>query len=214
MRLNIILISIATLCLISCKTDSNDISGSPSPMGAVGNTFSISTFSLPGVTNVSAEVTAESDGISTLTGSADLTNATLVDIIEALADIFPGAIGINGNTVSGSGQVRFTENGIAGVLPEGELILVHYDAEVGDQWSLTTGGRTITNKVTSRSTEDDYAWNGLFIKVIEIEGTGHNLPGLSKVTYYANHRFGLVCAVSHMTDNSTLSASVVSAANN
>ncbi|MFM8473921.1 MAG: hypothetical protein ACKOBV_10430 [Candidatus Kapaibacterium sp.] len=70
--------------------------------------------------------------------------------------------------------------------------IVKYAAGVGDTYTYTNAdGIAITRKVTYKSTTDDYPlafWN---IKVIKVEETKEDLL-MEKVTYYANHKFGLV----------------------
>ena len=61
---------------------------------------------------------------------------------------------------------------------------------------------------------DDFFWGGLFIKVIQVESTGHELPGVDKVEYYANHRFGMVSVVLKKENGSVVSADIYSAALN
>lgn len=43
-----------------------------------------------------------------------------------------------------------------------------------------------------KSETDDYAWGWLLIKTMTVEETGREVPGVSKVVYETNHRFGLV----------------------
>lgn len=70
--------------------------------------------------------------------------------------------------------------------------IVKYAANVGDTYTYTNAdGITITRKVTYKSTTDDYPlafWN---IKVTKVEETKDDLF-MEKVTYYTNHKFGLV----------------------
>ena len=112
-------------------------------------------------------------------------------------------IGSNGK-VNISGHFINSTEGVGYVNGKGETsILVKYDAKVGDKWSYTTlGGKKLNREVISKSTDDDYYWGGMYIKVIEVE---QNLPypGFTKVVYSANHKFGLVGAVVTLEDGST-----------
>jgi len=110
--------------------------------------------------------------------------------------------------------VKFTKDGIAGVYDEGELVLVRYDAEVGEEYSLTIAGQNIKNKVVKRSSDDDFFWSGFWIKVVKVESTGHTLPGVDKVIYYANHKFGMVGVDLKKSNGTMVSADIYSAANN
>jgi hypothetical protein len=70
--------------------------------------------------------------------------------------------------------------------------VVKYAANVGDSYTYTNpDGVLITRKVVYKSATDDYPlafWN---IKVIKVEETKDDLL-MEKITYYANHKFGLV----------------------
>lgn len=204
------LLAIISFTLFSCKKgDGLVLGGTPTPMSEIGNTFT-SSHNIPGLSTVSAEVTDLEDGVSVITGTGTLTNPDLVALVNALQPIFPSYISVNGSDVSVEVHVRFTDKGISSVYDDGELILVKYDAKVGDEYSATVGGKTITNKVVARSTDDDYFWGGLLIKVIEVESTGQDAGGLDKVTYYANHRFGLVGVKASFDNENIVSAAIYS----
>lgn len=73
--------------------------------------------------------------------------------------------------------------------------IVKYGASVGDIYEFTTPeGVKITRKVTYKSTTDDYAIGFFLIKVIKVEQTQED-PIVEKITYYTNHKFGLVGVV-------------------
>ena len=116
----------------------------------------------------------------------------------------PSAYIDSNGKVNISGHFINSTEGVGYVNGKGETsILVKYDAKVGDKWSYTTlGGKKLNREVISISTDDDYYWGGMYIKVIEVE---QNLPypGFTKVVYSANHKFGLVGAVVTMEDGST-----------
>jgi hypothetical protein len=203
MRNNLMIFTLFIFTLISCKKEGDLVlGGTPTLIGAVGNTFT-SSHSISGLSSVSAEVVELNDGVSVINATATVTNPDLANLANALEPFYPSNIEIDGNEISLELKMRFTDKGIASVTDDGEIILVKYDATVGDQYTATVGGTTITNTVISRSTEDDYSWGWLNIKVIEVESTGHNAGGLEKVTYYANHRFGLV-GIKATFDNSNI----------
>ncbi|MEZ5009309.1 MAG: hypothetical protein R2753_14295 [Chitinophagales bacterium] len=210
MRNYFLVVALLSITLFSCKKDDGLVlGGTPTPMGEIGNTFA-SSHNIPGLSTVSAEVTGFEDGVSIITGTGTLTNPDLVDLVNALAPIFPSKITVNGDEVSVDVSVRFTDKGIASVQPEGDLVIVKYDAKVGDVYTGKVDGKTITNKVVARSTDDDYFWDGFMIKVIEVESTGHVNGNLNKVTYYANHKFGLVGVKLLFDNDNTISASIYS----
>ncbi|MBN1926883.1 MAG: hypothetical protein JW798_13715 [Prolixibacteraceae bacterium] len=105
-----------------------------------------------------------------------------------------------------SGKFKNSTEGVVYINADGEkTILVKYNCEVGDKWSYTTkGGKVLEREVISKSTEDDFLWSGMLIKVIEIE---QNLPypGFSKTIYRANHKWGMVNIDVYLEDGSKVS---------
>jgi hypothetical protein len=70
--------------------------------------------------------------------------------------------------------------------------IVKYGAAVGDKYEFTNNeGVKITRTVTYKSTTDDYGIGFWMIKIIKVEETKED-PLVEKVTYYTNHKFGLV----------------------
>ncbi len=74
--------------------------------------------------------------------------------------------------------------------------LVKYNAKVGDKYEFTDSyGNKFVREVTYRSSTDDYPVGFWLIKVIKVEETivdGPYKDLLGKITYYTNHKFGLV----------------------
>ncbi|MFP4528490.1 MAG: hypothetical protein ACLFQX_08070 [Candidatus Kapaibacterium sp.] len=84
-----------------------------------------------------------------------------------------------------------------------------YSAKVGDKYEFTTeDGEKITREVTYRSTEDDYSIAFWLIKVIKVEQT-MNDPVIEKITYYANHKFGLVGMEATMKDGRMIKSTIM-----
>ncbi|QLH54406.1 MAG: hypothetical protein CH6_3349 [Candidatus Kapaibacterium sp.] len=83
---------------------------------------------------------------------------------------------------------------------EGDLskpfTLVKYSAKVGDKYEFKDNqGNKFVREVTQRSTTDDYPIGFWLIKVIVVEETIEEGPYkdlFGKITYYTNHKFGLV----------------------
>lgn len=70
--------------------------------------------------------------------------------------------------------------------------IVKYGAAVGDKYEFTNSeGVKLTRTVVAKSTTDDYPIGLWLIKVIKVEQTGED-PLVEKITYFANHKFGLV----------------------
>jgi hypothetical protein len=186
--------------------DSNNqpIGGDPTPMGAIGNTFEVPAFS--GITGQDVEVVAREDGISTIRASATVTNQTYLEMAKSVP-----YLEVNGNVVSVSKQARITSEGIQQVYEDGKVhTVVAYDAKKGDKYKASKYGQAVVREVKEVSKEDDFLWGFMYIKTIKIEETGRGIPGVSKIVYYANHRFGIVGFDVHFEDGSIKYAYVYS----
>lgn len=156
----------------------------PSPMGAVGTTFAITP--VQDVSNVNIEITDNTNNISTmhLTGTVDDPLLRLILKVDE-----------NGNFDS-ERKFRFTLEGITDYVYNNTskpFTLVDYDWQVGDSTSVSYDkdnviDSIVVRKVVARSNNDDYYWNGLYIKTMTIE---ERWSGFT-ITYKANHRFGIV----------------------
>ena len=211
----ILLISVALLfssCNIfgsdSDSDGSDPLGGELSSMGAVGNTFGLP--SISGTSDMFIGVVEREGSISTIQSSVTLTNPMYLDIAKAVESSVQN-MQVNGNEVSLLSNVRVTSEGIQNVYEDGKksFTLVKYDAKVGDTYKIKLPSGTATRKVTKKSTEDDYFWGFMNIKVIQVEETSPT-PGITKVVYYANHRFGLVGVDVHFEDGSKAVANIYS----
>jgi len=189
----------------SCKKDSDSnvkIGGDPSTMSAVGTTVSSSGTAIAGVSNLTASVVSVSDDVSTYSGSGIVTNTTIKNIISS----FPG-VTVTGNNVSITGfNYKQTTDGIESYFELGPGIIVNYSSSVGDTYPVGDTGRTRT--VVSKSTTDDYPYGIYNIKVMKVEEPipttkSTSSLGVSKVTYWANHKFGLVGVQYDFVDGTT-----------
>ena len=63
-------------------------------------------------------------------------------------------------------------------------------------------GTFITREVIQRSEKDDYPYGFYDIKVITVEQDSR-IPGVSKILYRVNHKFGIVNVEFKMEDGST-----------
>lgn len=106
----------------------------------------------------------------------------------------------NAMTAIAEVKFRITSEGIQGfAYSKGDLsrpfTIVKYNSNVGDTYELTTDeGVKITRRVTYKSTTDDYAMGFWMIKVIKVEETKED-PYIEKITFVANHKFGMVGAM-------------------
>jgi len=193
----------------SCKKDKEDtndttIGGDPSPMAAVGTTVNSSMVPISGLSQLNATVTTVSGGVSSYSGSGIVTNAAIKNILASL----PG-ITVDGDTVRATGfKFKQTLEGIESQVGMGPGIIAKYSSSVGDTYPVGSTGRTRT--VVSKSTEDDYSYWPYMIKVMKIEEPtpGLKSTGLSKMTYWANHKFGLVAVQYDFTDGTSLNLPV------
>lgn len=90
--------------------------------------------------------------------------------------------------------------------------LVKYNAKVGDKYEFTDkDGNRFVREVTFRSTTDDYPLAFWLIKVIKVEETiteGPLKDLAGKMTYYTNHKFGLVGIEWTKPDGKTLKITI------
>jgi len=204
MKTNVVLIVILFLAascdLLNLDSKSSDsISGTTDiPINTVGNTFvnNLST----GTANYtgSIAITAVTDGVATVKFQA-----TIPSNIPILQGIKPKYKDANGKLVC-EGKFKMTDEGILDYNNKDHepFVLVKYDAKVGDTYTLEkSDGTTIVREVVRKSTTDDFYWNGMIIKTIDVEQSS-NIPGVSNITYYCNHKFGVVAVRANMEDGS------------
>jgi hypothetical protein len=216
-KLLVLLLGVTLLMVcLSCekifkKDDPTELSGDPSPMGEVGVTVESSSAPIAGVSNFSATVTAMKDGVSTYSGSATVTNAFLKNMVSN----FPG-VTINGNTVSITNmKIQQTTGGIKSLTGGGAGILVKYDSNVGDTYPIGSTGNVRT--VVSKTGLDDYSYGFMLIKTIQVEDNPIYLKstaGVTKVTYIANHKFGLVGVKLAFDDGTTTTFPIYTSSEN
>jgi hypothetical protein len=194
-KLFILLLS--TTILMTCfsceklfkKDDPAELSGEQSSMGEAGTTVESSSATIAGVSNFTATVTSLKDGVSSYNASATVTNTLLKNMVAN----FPG-VTINGNTVSITNmQMQQTTGGIKCLTGPGAGIIVKYDSEVGDTYPIGSSDNVRT--VVSKTGADDYPYGFFLIKTIQVESNPNSLKstgGVTKLTYIANHKYGLV----------------------
>lgn len=196
--------------LFSCSKDDDPviIDGEQSEYGEVGNEidWTVGQF---GISDAQMIVTELEDGVSTFECSASTTEDYYVELLEMMpTNRFPGSFTISGNTVEANVKGRITSNGMQAVFEDGtSFTLVKYDAEVGDKYTATVGGTTLENEVIEKSTEDDFFWGGILIKVITVRYYSHS-PGILYVDQSYNHKWGLVGLAIYFEDGSVKYAGV------
>lgn len=194
------------IILASCSKTGEKLGGSPSPIGDEGVTFNTTSGTIAGVSSVAASVTELKSGVSSISGSAVVTNPVIKNILSN----HPEAK-INGNNVTVTDvEFRITSEGVESVYGLQPGIIVKYDAKVGDKYKVGDG---ITREVVARSTDNDYMWGGMLIKAIQVE-ENTNKFGVKKIIYWANHRFGIVGMEFQFDDNSTAKFPIFASAQN
>jgi len=213
MKTTILLVGVMFL-LASCNwLDSKKDSGSSSsiggtadiPINTVGNTFSNSVIAGGQMYQGSIAITSVTDGVATVQFKA-----AIPANIPALQGIKAKYKDASGNLVC-EGKFKMTDAGILDYnnLDHKPFVLVKYDAEVGDKYTLQkSDGSEIVREVVRKSTTDDFYWGGMLIKTIDVEQTS-NIPGVKKITYFTNHKFGLVLVRVEMEDGSNPQLSLV-----
>jgi hypothetical protein len=199
------------IVLTSCKKqDSNDssssISGSSSiPINTVGNTFTNSVVVGTASYQGTISITKVTDGVATVQFKSAIPSN--IPILQGIKAKYKDA---SGNLVC-EGKFMMTDAGILDYNNKDHkpFVLVKYDANVGDKYTLQkSDGTTIIRQVVRKSTTDDYYWNGLIIKTIDVEQSS-NIPGVKKIIYFSNHKFGLVAVRVEMEDGSKPQLSLV-----
>ncbi len=171
------------------KDDPAVLTGDQSPMGKVGEKVTSSSVAIAGVSNFSATVTGLKDGVSTYSAQAKVTNSLLKNMVAN----FPG-VTISGDNVSITNmQIQQTTEGIKCNTGPGSGVLVKYNSSVGDTYPIGSTGKE--RKVVSKTGVDDYSYGFYLIKTVQVESDPNNLKstaGIKKITYVANHKYGLV----------------------
>jgi hypothetical protein len=205
-----LLAALVSLSACEDEADNTTISGDPSPMGEVGTTFSSSSSEIAGISNFDAVVTSNASGVSTLTATAVVTDPLMKNILSNSPEIT-----FNGDTATVmSAKFKITKDGIAYLSGDNSGIIVRYGSSVGDIYPIgNTGDQRV---VVSKSTDDDFFYGFLLIKVIQVEEESKDLrdAGIEKLTYWANHRFGLVAIEMTFGDGSTARFPVYCSAEN
>lgn len=208
--LTLIVLSVSCDKLLN-KDDPSELNGDQSPMGEVGATVESSSAAIAGVSNFTATVTSLSDGVSSYNASATVTN----DLLKNMVSNFPG-VTINGNTVSITNmKMQQTTDGIKCLTGPGAGIIVKYDSNVGDTYPI--GSSDNVRKVVSKTGVDDYPYGFMLIKTIQVESDPNTLKttgGVSKITYIANHKFGLVAVKVSFDDGTSSTFPLYSSAEN
>lgn len=201
------LFSYSSCDLIDKATEKdNDLGGDTDiPLNQPGNTFgtfaNINGTYVPVTTSIT--ITQTDNGVAKMNVVADLMNYPEV---KKYNDMIPAVLKDDQGRLNCEAKFKITSEGMQDYtnLDGDAFTLVKYDCKVGDTYKLEkTDGKTITRTVTQKSTTDDYYWGMMMIKTITVEQDSR-IPGISKIVYRFNHKFGLVAAEVVAEDGSKL----------
>jgi len=205
--------------LIACKKDSpgsgNELGGDTNlAENAVGSTSTL-TMNQSGVSSspsTQMKVVGNASGIVSVEFSVPL-SASQLSAIDNIGNALYGEdyrnnkatlIDQNGK-LKGTYKFKNSSEGVAIVNSAGkQCVIMNYGANVGDKWTYTKENGTVaTFTVTKKSTTDDYDYAFFKIKIVQVERIS-NEPGISKIVYIGNHKFGLVGIEMHLGDGSVI----------
>ena len=190
-KLLLILLTVpALLVATSCEGEKFNLGGDQSPYGEVGTKFS---GDFAGASDINLTVTSLDNGISTLEGSFTMTDPRYMEIIKK----YPKYYDVDGDKVTVH-NVKFkaTTEGVENHSGIFDGTIIKYNSKVGDTYN--SGG-----KVKHVSTDNDFQWGSMKIKVVEVENKSGKVAGVKKVTYWGNHRFGIVAVETEFEDGTS-----------
>lgn len=196
----ILLFFLSACCSLDLFNDSSSsLSGTTNvPMNKVGTTFS-PYITIPGslyTGTASATITKVDGDLTTIQFHATLPlNQPLLSGIKSKYKDTSGNLDCEGT-------FKITDKGILDYNnPEHKpFVLVKFDASVGDKYTFKkSDGTVITRQVVRKSTDDDWGWSGMLIKTIDVEQDSR-IPGVVKLIYYTNHKFGIVAVRAVLED--------------
>jgi len=147
--------------------------------------------------------TAFTSAVAGELGIAGLPGEVKHNIVDTYVKLYSATLDTtdkNAMRVTADVKFRITSEGIQGfAYSKGDLskpfTIVKYGSNVGDTYEMTTDeGVKITRRVAYKSTTDDYPVGFWMIKVLKVEETKED-PYVEKVTFVANHKFGMVGAM-------------------
>lgn len=209
-RLIVTLLLAAALgaCSQSATEGPNDLGGDTNiPLNSIGNDFSPSVslggnyLSIPDT----MYITKNENGFITYKVWADLSG------YPQLKAILPASRLDGQGNLNTEIHLKVTSEGIQDYrLADSDwskpFTVVKYDCAVGDSYTFTpAGGATVTRTVTQKSTTDDFGYGFFLIKTNTTDETPVNdLPGVTKIKYVTNHKFGLVQVVISLANGTDL----------
>jgi hypothetical protein len=191
-----IFIAVISSCKKEKEQEPNVIEGDTNiALGEVGNVFTpssvyIGSTAYPAVQPLT--ITRNDNGEVTVRLIADLSS---LPGMSAINNYIPASMKDNQGRLNTDVKFKVTSEGIQDTFNPDKYLhtMVKYDCSVGDQYNLTgSDNQTVTRTVTTKSTDDDFSYGFMLIKAITVEQTSPRVPGIRKIVYKANHKFGLV----------------------
>lgn len=190
-----------TSCTKSNDAPPNELGGDSNlPMNDVGNTYNASVYINDDYVNLneSVVITNKEDGEVIVRIQADLPDLPVVNLISSEF--------IKNGKLDGEFRFKNTSEGVLDYFNKENkpFIIAKYDAKVGDKYELDlAGGRKVTRTVTKKSSSDDFEWGWYYLKTITVEQDS-DIPGIAKIIYNVNHKFGWVSVEVVMEDGSCI----------
>lgn len=201
-----------TFCSNDPEEDPNELGGDTNvAMGTVGNEFSASV--KIGSNNIDLKeelkISKSEDGIVSIDAKADLSN---VPELSELNDLIPSSMKDENGKIKTTIKYKITSEGIQDYYNDSKkpFTIGKYDCNVGDVYKFTTSdGKKVTRKVVSKSSTDDFSYGFYNIKAISVEQNS-NIPGVEKIEYKLNHKFGLVYMAIVLEDGTKIDSRIYS----
>ncbi len=164
-------------------------------LGAVGNNMTASGLTIGGHTYALPAIVFTSNDEGVVSANIAFNPSAITEMVD-LVSLIPSSAKDSSGNIDTEVKFKITSEGVQDYfnLDQEAHTLVKYDATVGDKYELKkSDGTTITRTVTAVSTDDDFYYTpmGLYIKTITVEQDSR-IPGVNKIVYRANHRFGIV----------------------
>lgn len=180
--------------LFNKKEDPNTLGGDANtPISAVGNTFSTSMQFGNQYPNVPSNITItkKENDIATVHSEFDLSGSP--ELLAKFKQSIPQYIDSDGK-LKVDLQYKITSEGIQDFNNKDKkaLTICKYSDGVGATYEITrSDGNKLTRKITEKTGQDDFSYNMMLIKTSKIEQETR-IPGIRKLVYRTNHKFGLV----------------------
>lgn len=190
-----------TSCTKSNDAPPNELGGDTNlPMNEIGNTYNASVYINDEYVNLneSVVITNKEDGEVIVKIQADLPDSPVVNLISSEF--------IKNGRIDGEFRFKNTSEGVLDYFNKENkpFIIAKFDAKVGDKYVLDlAGGRKVTRTVTKKSSSDDFEWGWYYLKTITVEQDS-DIPGIAKIIYNVNHKFGWVSVEVVMEDGSCI----------